>query len=143
MTKAYEEWDFDELNARAISQPLVRNIYTADPSAHVFDGRLYIYSSHDIDTGTAFNDNGDHFDMVDYHVLSMDDLSSPVVDHGPVLDVRDVPWATRQMWAPDAAYHGGVYYLFFPAKDAQGIFRIGVATSSRPEGPFDALCVIA
>jgi hypothetical protein len=29
--------------------PFVTNIYTADPSAHVWaDGRLYIYPSHDV-----------------------------------------------------------------------------------------------
>jgi beta-xylosidase len=40
------------------------------------------------------------------------------------------------MWAPDAAYKNGKYYLFFPAKDKDGIFRIGVATSDSPTGPF-------
>jgi hypothetical protein len=119
-------------------EPLVRHIYTADPSAHVFEGRVYIYPSHDIDTAVAPNDQGDHFDMVDYHVLSFADFDGPVVDHGPVLHVRDVPWARKQLWAPDAAYRDGTYYLFFPAKDHAGIFRIGVATSSRPAGPFVA-----
>ncbi|HEY1163587.1 MAG TPA: hypothetical protein VGE90_00435, partial [Chitinophaga sp.] len=55
-----------------ISQPLVSDIYTADPSAHVFNGRIYIYPSHDTATGTPENDNGDHFNMMDYHILSMD-----------------------------------------------------------------------
>ena len=41
------------LAAKAISQPLVTHIYTADPSAHVFDGKLYIYPSHDIEAGIA------------------------------------------------------------------------------------------
>jgi hypothetical protein len=119
-------------------EPLVRHIYTADPSAHVFEGRVYIYPSHDIDTGVPPTDQGDHFDMVDYHVLSFADFDAPVIDHGPVLHVRDVPWAKKQLWAPDAAYRDGTYYLFFPAKDHSGIFRIGVATSSRPAGPFVA-----
>src|SRR6185436_3559520 len=117
-------------------QPLVTHLYTADPSAHVFGGRIYVYPSHDVESGVPEDDEGAHFDMVDYHVLSMDDLQSPVVEHGAALHLRDVPWADRQMWAPDAAERKGVYYLFFPAKDRQGIFRIGVATSARPEGPF-------
>jgi hypothetical protein len=33
--------DFSDLNKRAISQPLVNHLYTADPSAHVFDGKIY------------------------------------------------------------------------------------------------------
>src|ERR1043166_1549880 len=86
-----------------LGQPLVRHLYTADPSAHVFEGRIYIYPSHDVERGIPQNDDGDHFDMVDYHVLSMDDLDSPVLDHGCALHVKDVPWAAKQLWAPDAA----------------------------------------
>src|SRR5512147_381689 len=55
-----------------LQQPLVSNIYTADPSAHVFNGRIYVYPSHDTATGTPENDNGDHFNMMDYHILSLD-----------------------------------------------------------------------
>jgi hypothetical protein len=119
-------------------QPLVRHIFTADPSAHVFDGQIYIYPSHDIESGVAETDEGDHFDMVDYHVLSLRDFDSPAIDHGSALHISDVPWAEKQMWAPDAAYRNGTYYLFFPAKDRQGIFRIGVAESAHPAGPFKA-----
>lgn len=127
-----------QLKARAISQPLVEHIYTADPSAHVFDGKIYIYPSHDVEGGVPFNDNGDHFDMRDYHVLSMDSPTSAAVDHGVALDVSDVAWAERQMWAPDAARKDGKYYLYFPAKRKDGIFQIGVAIGDSPVGPFKA-----
>ncbi len=46
-----------------LAPPLVTDLYTADPSAHVFGDRIYIYPSHDIDAGIPENDNGDHFDM--------------------------------------------------------------------------------
>ena len=128
--------DFDDLNRRAISPPLVKHIYTADPSAHVFNGKIYIYPSHDIDAGDAFDDLGSHFAMEDYHVISMDTPQSEAVDNGLALHVNDVPWATKQMWAPDAAEKDGKYYLFFPAKAHDGIFRIGVAVSNSPTGPF-------
>jgi hypothetical protein len=128
--------DFDELNKRAISQPLVKHIYTADPSAHVFNGKIYIYPSHDVDAGDAFDDLGSHFAMEDYHVLSMDSPTSEAVDNGLALHVNDVPWAAKQMWAPDAAEKDGKYYLFFPAKNHAGIFKIGVAVSDSPVGPF-------
>lgn len=134
--EAIEHIDFDDLNKRAISKPLVSHIYTADPSAHVFNDKIYIYPSRDIDGGEAFDDLGSHFAMEDYHVLSMDSIDSNVVDHGLALHVKDVPWAERQMWAPDAAHKDGKYYLFFPAKDYDGIFRIGVAVSESPTGPF-------
>ncbi len=115
---------------------LVDGLYTADPSAHVFNGKLYIYPSHDIESGIPENDNGDHFDMRDYHVFSMDDIDGEVTDHGVVLDVQDVPWAGRQMWDTDVAHKNGKYYLYFPVKDKTDIFRIGVAVSDKPEGPF-------
>lgn len=127
-----------ELRERAISAPLVTHIYTADPSAHVFDGKIYIYPSHDIEAGIPFNDNGDHFAMEDYHVLSLDRPGAEAVDHGVALHVKDVPWAERQMWAPDAACKDGKYYLYFPAKRPDGIFQIGVAVGEHPAGPFVA-----
>lgn len=118
------------------NKPLVTHIYTADPSAHVFEGKLYIYPSHDLDHEMTSNDNGDQYDMEDYHVLSLDDVGSECVDHGEALHVKDVPWAKKQMWAPDAAYRNNTYYLFFPARDHDDIFRLGVATSASPAGPF-------
>ncbi|MDR6787445.1 hypothetical protein J2Y58_000786 [Sphingomonas sp. BE138] len=121
-----------------LSQPLVTDFYTADPSAHVFDGKLYIYPSHDIDGPAKEDDLGGHFEMRDYRVLSMDAPGGKVTAHPVALDVKDVPWAEKQMWAPDAAYKDGTYYLYFPAKDRQGAFRIGVATSKSPVGPFKA-----
>lgn len=133
-----EHINFEDLNRRAISQPLVRHIYTADPSAHVFNGKIYIYPSHDVDAGEAFDDLGSHFAMEDYHVISMDSITSEAVDNGVALHVKDVAWAERQMWAPDAHEKEGKYYLFFPAKDYDGIFRIGVAISDSPVGPFVA-----
>jgi hypothetical protein len=123
---------------RYLSQPLVTEQYIADPSAHVFNNRIYIYGSHDIDGPTPEDDLGAHFEMRDYRVLSMDRIGGKVTIHPVALDVKDVPWAEKQMWAPDAAYKNGRYYLYFPAKDRQGVFRIGVATGTRPEGPFKA-----
>lgn len=120
------------------NEPLFTNIFFADPSAHVFDNKLYIYPSHDIDSGIQPNNNGDQYAMEDYHVLTIYGFNSPCLDNGQSLHIKDVPWAKRQMWAPDAAYKNGTYYFYFPAKDNDDIFRIGVATASTPTGPFKA-----
>lgn len=119
-----------------LNEPLVTHRYTADPSAHVFKGRVYVYPSHDVDAGVPPDAMGSHFAMRDYHVFSMDRVGEPVTDHGVVLRVEDVPWASRQMWAPDAAERDGRYYFYFPAKDSAGVFRIGVAIGDDPAGPF-------
>ena len=119
-------------------QPLITHLYTADPSAHVFHGRIYLYPSHDRETTITANDNGDQYDMADYHVFSLPSPGGIVTDHGVALALEDIPWAARQLWAPDAAVRNDTYYLYFPARDREGIFRIGVAVSPVPEGPFTA-----
>ena len=58
------------------------------------------------------------------------------VDHGKVLEVNDIPWGGRQLWDSDCAEKNGKYYLYFSLKDKTDIFRIGVAVSDKPEGPF-------
>lgn len=109
--------------------PFISHVFTADPSARVFEGRVYIYASHDPDDQTDYR-------MTDYHVFSSDDLVN-WQDHGVALDVADVSWA-QYLYAPDAAYSEvtGKYYLYFP-DSGRGI---GVAVSDSPAGPFvDAL----
>jgi hypothetical protein len=124
--------------SKFLTQPIISTIYTADPSAHVFQGRLYVYPSHDFEAGVPQDDLGSHFAMRDYHVLSMDSVGGKVTDHGVALDIKDVPWAGRQMWAPDAAEKNGKYFLYFPVKDKQDVFHIGAAVSDKPAGPFKA-----
>ncbi|PMD26599.1 glycoside hydrolase family 43 protein [Hyaloscypha hepaticicola] len=118
------------------NKPLVTHIFTADPSAHVFNGKLYVYPSHDIKTDIEDNDNGDQYAMTDYHVLSMEEVGGPVTDHGVALALEDILWAGKQLWAPDAATKNGEYYLYYPARNKEGVFQIGVAISDVPEGPF-------
>jgi len=117
-------------------RPLVTHIFTADPSAHVFNDKIYIYPSHDLPHDGEDNDEGDEYQMEDYHVLSLDNLDADCVDNGEALHMKDVPWVSKQMWAPDVAYKNGKYYLYFPARDKDGIFHIGVAVGDDPAGPF-------
>lgn len=124
-------------------EPLIPDIFTADPSAHVFNNKLYVYPSHDIPTDQPDNDNGDQYAMEDYHVFSIPEPGRDIApgtfqDHGVVLSAKDVPWVGKQMWAPDAAEKNGKYYLYFPARDKQGVMRLGVAEGDKPEGPFKA-----
>jgi len=116
---------------------LVENDFMADPSVHIFEGKLYIYPSHDRESGIPENDNGDHFDMNDYHVFSTSDIENePLKDHGVVLRVSDIAWAGRQLWDCDVAFKNGRYYMYYPLKDKTDIFRLGVAISDNPAGPF-------
>ena len=122
-----------------IPRHLIDGIYTADPRAHVYNGKLYIFPSHDIESGIPENDNGDHFDMRDFHVYSMDDPNGETIDHGVALDIKDVPWAGRQMWSNDVAEKDGKYFMYFPVKDKNDIFHLGIAVADKPEGPYKSL----
>jgi arabinoxylan arabinofuranohydrolase len=108
--------------------PFITEQYTADPSAHVFEGRVYVYPSHDRDSSVTF-------DMVDYHVYSSENLKD-WTDHGIVLSLDDISWAKENAWAPDCAFFKGKYYFYFPTDRSY----IGVAVGDSPAGPFrDAL----
>ncbi len=111
--------------------------YMADPSANVFNGKVYIYPSHDWDSGAAFDDDGGHFEMRDYHVLRLDNIDQQeAVDCGKILDQDDVAWVGRQMWDNDVVEKNGKYYLIYCAKDLNDVFHLGVAVADSPEGPF-------
>ncbi|WP_158857000.1 glycoside hydrolase family 43 protein [Lunatibacter salilacus] len=137
-TTQEQQENLDTTSVSFRNQPLIENMYTADPSAHVFEGKLYIYPSHDVESAVEEDDLGSHFNMMDYHVFSMDSPDGEITDHGKVLDIADVPWVGRQMWAPDAAEKDGKYYFYFPAKDKEDVFRLGVAVGDSPAGPFTA-----
>ena len=117
-------------------KPLVKDIYTADPSAHVFNGKIYIYPSHDEDKDNEINDNGDQYDMRDYHIFEMTDTENYPKDLGVAFSLEDVQWASKQLWAPDCVEKDGKYYFVFPARDKEGMFRIGIARGPTPYGPF-------
>ena len=104
--------------------PLVTNIFTADPSGRVFNGRLYVYTSHDLPDAT-------YWDMVDWRLLSTADLVT-WKDHGSIFRVKDFAWATHWAWAPDCVQAHGKYYLFLPVDRT----KIGVAVGDHPDGPF-------
>jgi hypothetical protein len=127
------------------TNPLVMDQFTADPTARIFDGRIYVYPSHDIKEPPGYSGRPNWFVMEDYHVFSSDNLTD-WKDHGVILTRNDVPWADKNayaMWAPDAVFKDGKYYFYFPAM-AQGMaggggMRIGVAIADTPTGPFKPL----
>jgi beta-xylosidase len=112
------------LSQATAQNPFLTHLYTADPSARVFDNTLYLYPSHDLDTATWFS-------MVDYHVFSTNNMSH-WTDHGVALSIADIAWAKECAWAPDCVRKNGKYYFYFPTDK----FHIGVAVGDTPWGPF-------
>ena len=117
--------------------PVIRDQFAADPTARVFNNKVYLYPSHDI-----FPPEGqrqDWFCMEDYHVFSSENLTD-WTDHGVIITQNKVPWVkpdSYSMWAPDCIERNGKYYFYFPSapNDGRG-FGIGVAIADSPEGPF-------
>lgn len=130
----------------AFSQnPIIRNQFSADPTARVFNGKVYVFPSHDIPTPKDQKQlRKDWFCMADYHVFSSENLTD-WTDHGAIVSQNKVKWVdstSYSMWAPDCIEHNGKYYFYFPANktvaDANGRkgFGIGVASAAKPEGPY-------
>ncbi|OHB64856.1 MAG: alpha-N-arabinofuranosidase [Planctomycetes bacterium RBG_13_60_9] len=124
--------------------PLIMDQFTADPTARVFEGRIYVYPSHDILAGPGRGRAG-WFCMEDYHVFSSENLAD-WKDHGVIVSQNDVDWVdptSYSMWAPDCVFKNGKYYFYFPARARAGAAGgrgrrsgIGVAVSDKPYGPF-------
>ena len=123
--------------ALAAQNPIITDQFTADPTARVFNNKVYVYPSHDIVPPAG--QRQDWFCMADYHVFSSENLTE-WTDHGMIVSQTTVPWGNPEgysMWAPDCVQKNGKYYFYFPnaPKSGRG-FAIGVATADRPEGPF-------
>lgn len=106
--------------------PIFYQRYTADPSALEYNGRLYLYCSHDVYQAGA------GYTITDITCISTDDLKN-WTDHGEVFKASG--WATAT-WAPAVVYRNNKFYMYY-GNSGSGI---GVAVSSSPTGPFtDAL----
>lgn len=119
--------------------PVIRDQFSADPTARVFNNKVYIYPSHDIPS--PIERLKEWFCMADYHVFSSTNLTD-WTDHGVILSQDKVPWVqpgSYSMWAPECVYKDGKYYFYFPSTpkgEGKRGFSIGVATADTPVGPF-------
>jgi hypothetical protein len=120
--------------------PIIRDQFSADPTARVFNGKVYVFPSHDIPAPESFS-RKDWFCMEDYHVFSSSNLTD-WTDHGVIISQDKVNWvdaASFSMWAPDCIERNGKYYFYFPANGKTGSgrgFGIGVAVADNPAGPY-------
>ena len=117
--------------------PIIRDQFSADPTARVFNNKVYVYPSHDIMPPEG--QRQDWFCMEDYHVFSSENLTD-WTDHGVIVTQNKVPWVrpdSYSMWAPDCVERNGKYYFYFPSAPKGGMgFGVGVAIADNPEGPF-------
>ena len=134
------------ITASAISaqNPIIRNQFSADPSARVFGDKVYLFPSHDI-LAKEGQGRPNWFCMEDYHVFSSVNLTE-WTDHGVIVTQNKIDWVrpdSYSMWAPDCIERNGKYYFYYPTspKDTTTYgrgFAIGVAVADKPEGPYTA-----
>jgi len=115
--------------------PIIKHLYTADPSPIVYKGKVFLYTGHD--TARVSDTN---YKMPDWHVFSSKDMVT-WKDHGAVLSPTVFSWAIGEAYAGQCIQKGNKFYWFVPTRhkpDAQsrGGFAIGVAVSNSPTGPF-------
>lgn len=108
--------------------PIIQTNYTADPAPMVYDGKVYLYTSHDEDNSTWFT-------MNDWRLYTTEDMVN-WTDHGAVLRYTDFEWAKMNAWAPAAIERDGKFYLYVPITDRNNQNGIGVAVGNSPYGPF-------
>src|SRR6266516_2507246 len=109
--------------------PIVQTSYTADPAPMLYNGRLYLYTSHDEDV-TVNN----FFTMNDWRLYSTVDMVN-WTDHGSPASYKTFSWGTGDAWAPQGVARNDKFYLYVPINNSTGA-KIGVAVSTNPAGPF-------
>jgi arabinoxylan arabinofuranohydrolase len=122
---------------KAENNPIIKHLRTADPDCHVWaDGKMWMYTSQDHD---PIPGGGPGYDKMDgYHAFSSEDLIT-WTDHGEIFHSRDSNWGIDGggwLWAPGVAFKNNKYYLYYPHKDKNKNWRVGVAISKKPQGPF-------
>ena len=110
--------------------PIIQTNYTADPAPMVYNGTVYLYTSHDEDS-TVKN----FFTMNDWRCYSSTDMVN-WTDHGAVLSYKDFSWSRGDAWAGQCIYRNGKFYYYLPVNQKNGGNAIGVAVSDSPTGPF-------
>ena len=112
--------------AAQATNPIITDRFVADPSAHVFGDRMYVYATDDE------TNSGTYWDSRDWRAYSSDDLVG-WRDHGSFFGIDGgFAWGSQYAWAPTAAYRDGFYYFYAPVDRT----KIGVARSTSPTSGF-------
>ena len=121
------------MDEKFLKNPIIKDIYTADPAPMVEGDTLYLYTTHDEDQ--LINN---FYTMFDWRCYSTKDMVN-WTDHGKIFSLDDIEWADDRAWAPQAVKRNGKYYLYCPVHKIDGGMAIAVGVSDYPQGPFTDL----
>ena len=109
-----------------VNMPLIQTKYTADPAPMVYDGTVYLYTTHD-------EDGANDFEMYDWLLYTSTDMVN-WTDHGAVASTKNFEWRSRDngAWALQVIERNGKFYMYCPLHG----HGIGVLVADSPDGPF-------
>ena len=111
--------------------PVFTHVYTADPAALVYDGKLYVYAGHD-----ECPPRENRYVMNEWLVFSTEDMVNWTQYPVP-LKTTDFAWASGDAWAGQVIERNGKFYWYVAISHAEISGKaIGVAVSDSPTGPF-------
>ena len=115
--------------------PIITEVFTADPAPLVYKDTLYLYTSHDTASVASTN-----YEMKDWLVFSTVDMKK-WTNHGPKLSPKTFSWATGDAYAAQCVERDGKFYFYVSTfhkenQDSKGGAAIGVAVADSPLGPF-------
>jgi hypothetical protein len=111
--------------------PILRDVFTADPAPLVYKDKVYLYVGHDEAK------EGQMFNMNDWRCYSSSDMKNWTA-HASIMNVRDFKWATKDAWASQVVARNGKFYFYAAVQEGApaNAKAIGVAVSDSPTGPF-------
>jgi beta-xylosidase len=111
--------------------PIIRHKFTSDPTAIVYDDRLYIFTGHDeAPVGT------EEYQMNDWLCFSSADLVN-WIEHPSPLKAKDFKWATGDAYASKVIELNNKFYWIVSV--SHGSIKgkaIGIAVADNPAGPY-------
>lgn len=114
------------------ANPIITDVFTADPAALVHEGTVYLYTGHDEAPPETIG-----YQMKEWLCFSSTDMVNWKPEGSP-LSLDDFEWAEANAWASHAIERDGTFYWYVSVWRGEGKgFAIGVASSDSPTGPFE------
>lgn len=120
-----------KINSVMSGNPIIRHKYTADPTALVYQDRIYLFTGHD--EATVGNEN---YLMNDWLCFSSDNLVD-WEEHPTPWRAKDFSWARGDAYASKIIERSGRFYFYAAVSHARKKGKaIGVAVANSPTGIF-------
>ncbi|MEO8900230.1 MAG: family 43 glycosylhydrolase [Polyangiaceae bacterium] len=126
-------------SASLADNPIVQTNFTSDPAPMVYDGRVYVVTTHDENVAGQPCSAVAGYTLCKWYTFSSADMVN-WTDHGVVATWSTFSWASTAAWAPQAIPRNGKFYAYVPLSNKSGGTVIGVGVATSPTGPYqDAL----